>query len=115
MRELTQNDVQWTWGTAQEASLEALKKAVISTPVLRYYNLKKEVTLQCDASQFGLGATLLQNGQPVAYASRALTDTETRYAQIEKRNCSQLSLRVNVLNCTLTVVTLFRLKVTTSP
>ena len=56
----------------------------MSTPVLRYYNLQGEVTLQCDASQFGLGAALLQNGQPVAYASRALTDTETRYDQIEK-------------------------------
>lgn len=27
---------------------------------------------------------LLQNQKPVAYASRALTDTETCYAQIEK-------------------------------
>ena len=49
---------------------------------LRYYNLKEEVTLQCDASQSGLGAVLTQNGQPVAYASRALTPAETRYAQI---------------------------------
>lgn len=84
LRELTQSNVQWVWETAQQASLEALKKAVITTPVLRYYNLEEEVTLQCDASQSGLGAALLQNGQPVAYASRALTDAETRYAQIEK-------------------------------
>lgn len=31
-----------------------------------------------------VGAALMQGGRPVAYASRALTDTETRYAQIEK-------------------------------
>ena len=55
-----------------------------NTPVLRYYNLEEEVTLQCDASQSGLGAALMQNGQPVAYASRALTSAETRCAQIEK-------------------------------
>ena len=84
LRELTQNEVEWTWGTAQEEALDSLKKAVVTTPVLPYYNLEEEVTLQCDASQFGLGAALLQNGQPVAYASRALTCAETRYAQIEK-------------------------------
>ena len=56
------------------------------------------VITMCDASQTGLGASLLQNGQPVAYASRALTDTETRYAQIEKEllaivfACSRLYL-----------------------
>ena len=61
-----------------------MKKVVASTPVLRYYNLEEEETLQCDASQYGLGAALLQNGQPVAYVSRALTDTDTSYAQIEK-------------------------------
>lgn len=40
--------------------------------------------LQCDAFETGLGATLLQEGQPVAYASRSFTDTERTYAQIEK-------------------------------
>ena len=65
-------------------ALETLKKAVSSTPVLQYYNLQEEVTLQCDASQSCLGEAMLQNGQPVAYASRALALEETRYAQIEK-------------------------------
>ena len=84
LRELTQKDVAWVWGPPQDQALEKLKIAVASTPVLKYYNLQEEVTLQCDASQAGLGAALLQNGQPVAYTSRALTPTETRYAQIEK-------------------------------
>lgn len=46
--------------------------------------MNEEVTLQCDASEKGLGAILLQNGQPVAFASRTLSETEQRYAQIEK-------------------------------
>ena len=34
--------------------------------------------------EYGLGACLLQDGQPIAYASKSLTDTETRYANIER-------------------------------
>ena len=41
-----------------------------------------------DTSAYGLGAVLLQkvenNWKPVAYALRSMTETETRYAQIEK-------------------------------
>ena len=84
LRELTQRDVIWIWDHVQQQALDSLKKAVTNTPVLRYYNFQEEVTLQCDASQLGLGAALMQNGQPLAYASRALTSAETRYAQIEK-------------------------------
>ena len=71
-------------GPAEKKGLEILKKAVTQTSVLRYYNAAEEVTVQFDASQYGLGAVLLQKGQPVTYASWALTDPETRYAQIEK-------------------------------
>ena len=66
-RILTQVNVHWTWREAQQAVFEALKIAVATTPVLRHSTLKEVVTLQCDASQSGLGAALLQNGQPVAY------------------------------------------------
>ena len=42
------------------------------------------MTVQADASQTGLGACLLQEGEPIAYASKSLTDSETRYANIER-------------------------------
>lgn len=84
LRELTQKDAVWVWDCPQQAAVDKLKQMVTTTPVLRYYSLQEEVTIQCDASQTGLGAALLQKDQPVAYASRALTTAETHYAQIEK-------------------------------
>ena len=58
--------------------------------MLRFFDGTQETTLQCDATSFGLGAMLLQKRQPVAYASRALTEPETHYAQIEKELFSVL-------------------------
>lgn len=57
-------------------------------PVLRYYDVTKPVTIQSDASQSGLGCCLMQEGQPIAFASRALTQAERNYAQIEKEYLS---------------------------
>ena len=42
------------------------------------------MTLQCDASEYVFGATLLQNGQPVAFESHTLSPTGRNYSQIGK-------------------------------
>ena len=48
------------------------------------YDHTKKLTLQVDASKYGLGATLMQEGKPIAFASKSLTPSEINYAQIEK-------------------------------
>ena len=84
IRQLTKMYVPWKWSKTQDNAFEAMKRLVSEAPVLRFYDPGKELSIQCDASQTGLGAALLQDGQPLAFVSRALTDTETRYAQLEK-------------------------------
>ena len=69
----------FAWQQAQEEAFAHIQQLVTSTPVLKFYDSNDEVTLQCDASDYGLGAALLRSVQPVAYASRALS-----LAQIEK-------------------------------
>lgn len=97
LRELTTKNARFVWSSQHDKSFTEVKKLVSAHPVLKYYDMDAEVTIQCDASEKGLGATLLQNGQPVAFASRTLTPVEQRYAQIEKEclvivfACSKLS------------------------
>ena len=59
-----------------------LQKALLRP--LRYYDQTKPVTLQCDASLKGLGACIIQEGQPIVFASKSLMDTETHYANIKR-------------------------------
>lgn len=81
---------EWHWGKQQAKAFGVLKQQIADITVLKYYNPKRSATIQCDASSFALGAVLLQEGQPVMFASRTLTPTERRYAQIEKETLAIL-------------------------
>ena len=85
LRELTKSDNEFLWDEqVLGVALEETKKILSSTPVLKYFDPGATPTLQCAAPMHGLGACLMQDGHPVAYASRSLTPTEVQYAQIEK-------------------------------
>jgi len=62
---------------------EEIKKLITKTSSLKYFNMNQPVVVQTDASLEGLRAVLLQEGQPVSYGSRSLTDNEKNYALIE--------------------------------
>lgn len=87
--ELLEKDKAWTWGPPQSLAFEQTKKLLSEAPTLAYYDPTKQTIVSSDSSSYGIAGVLLQvdeNGtnRPVAYCSRTLTETEKRYAQIEK-------------------------------
>ena len=88
LRELLNTKHSWNWGPCQDQAFERVKNELMKPTVLALYDPKAPTKLSGDASSFGLGAVVLQevasSWRPVAYASRSLTETEQRYAQIEK-------------------------------
>ena len=84
LRELIKTDVHFQWNSMAEDALTHIKKILSTQPVLQFFDPAVTSVIQADASQYGLGACLLQRGKPVAYASHSLSSNEINYAQIEK-------------------------------
>ena len=90
LRKLTHKDVEWQLTQEQEDAFQPLKTAVTQALVLKYFSPQAQPEGQGDSSQNGLlGFVLMQEGQPVTYASRALIQAEQRYSQLEKELLAQ--------------------------
>ena len=88
LRELLKVDNAWICDTAQENAFQQIKHELASSGTLNHYDPSKESIASADASSFGIGTVIRQKRgeslRPVAYASRSMSDTEMRYAQIVK-------------------------------
>ena len=79
----------WEWTTDQDNAFREVKALLQSSCVLVHFDDSLPLILATDASPYGIGAVLshrMPNGdeRPVAFASRTLTETEKKYAQLEK-------------------------------
>ena len=84
LRKLQKSDTVWAWESEQQTAFEKTKTALTTLPVLAHFDKNKEHIIQTDASKTGLSTVLLQEGKPIVYASRTLTETECRYSNIER-------------------------------
>ena len=73
----------YVWGLEHNQAFDGIKKEIIQAPILKYYDPKKGIILQTDASSKGLGVCLLQDAHPIYFASKSLQDAECRYVAIE--------------------------------
>ena len=86
LRQLLKKDIAFYWDeqlTRSFKNIKQLLKRATAKP-LGYYDRQKAVIVQADASLRGLGAALIQDGRPIAFASKSLTGAESRYANIER-------------------------------
>ena len=81
---LLKKDVPGNWSSSHQKLSDSAKEAIATAPVLDYCDPGIPRTLENDACEYGIGSGLPLGGKPIAFASRSLSDSERRYAQIEK-------------------------------
>ena len=88
LRALVRADV-FKWEEKHQEAFEALKNALSADTVLAYFDPAADHEVHVDGCPLGISATLVQRSpnedhwRVVQYASRALSDAERRYSQIE--------------------------------
>ena len=102
MTKKTVSKINIVWTNECERSFNKLKEVIFSEPVLRSPNHDKQMILQTDASNRGIGAVLSQvddNGEehPIVYIIRKLLPREERYSIVEKE-CLAIVQAVKTLN-----------------
>lgn len=85
---LTKKKISWKWEREQQEAFMKLKNALTTSPVLKQASDDLPFAIKTDASQYAIGAALVQgegdNEHPVEYASRLLTQAERNYSVTEK-------------------------------
>ena len=83
------------WTVEHTMAFLGFKHALTRAPCLALPDFSRPFEIVSDASGYGIGAVLLQNKRPVAYFSRKLSDSETRYSATDKELLAAYAALVN--------------------
>lgn len=83
------DDKHFTWTVEAQEAFEKLKHSISSAPLLRHPDPHKEFVVTTDASDVGIGGTLMQRDEqgalsPIAYFSRVLSKSERAYSTFDR-------------------------------
>ena len=67
---LLKKDAPWQWSNAQAIAFSDINPVLSDIPVLYFSDVAKDVVIQASRD----GASLMQDGHPIVFASRSLTD-----------------------------------------
>ena len=84
LTKLTSTKNPWKWTDEQQNAFDTMKKIMARETILAYPNFEIPFEVHTDASAYQLGAVISQNGKPIAFYSRKLTPTQTRYTTTER-------------------------------
>lgn len=88
LTKLTRKNEAWVWTEDQRQAFNELKKRLTTAPVLVQADYSKPFIIHTDASNYALGAVLLQGEgkdlHPIEYSSRLLTSAECKYSTTER-------------------------------
>ncbi|UYV64979.1 hypothetical protein LAZ67_3002638, partial [Cordylochernes scorpioides] len=91
-------DSAFNWNQEEQNAFEALKSALISEPALGHFDYSSPTEIHTDASNYGIGAVLVQiqkgKERAIAYASRTLNKAEKNYSTTE-RECLAIIWAIN--------------------
>ena len=84
LRDLLKKNVPFEMSEDHLHCFQKLKTAISAKSCVKYFDPTKPTTLEVDSSTKDLGAAILQDGQPVAFASKALNSAQSNYPNIDR-------------------------------
>eukprot|EP00253_Pinus_taeda_P016125 PITA_16125 len=72
------------WGGKQQKAFDTLKEKISTTPVLALPDLQRPFEIQMDASDYAMGAVLIQHGKPICYHFETFNSAVVSYPTYDK-------------------------------